>query len=387
MRFEPDGRGRELNRLQSVKMAVLFLGFHDVDQDPLLLVYLHFLAVELHLQVLYLGVRQLRLAPLLLLLSTLLTKFMIFYQFPIQRDVPAGLGLHRQQRLYICLHFLYLLLELARPRLQGLVIRLPLQEAIGRVDDRILRSLLAHLSHQLAVDLLAGLGTALDPRRRLPANRFNQLCNPEQKGAVVHKAAAVGSESSFSAPEVGVQLGEDLTDRPYFGVIDPGLLFGQILLSELGGGVEEGPQLPLLELAVFAILEAFVCGEVVGGGEEGVADLVDNVLAGSLERGHQLGFHLVEVAVDRLLQQAALGLHRAIEGKFAQQHKHLLLREEQRMREVGVVLLETDLAGAHFLRLAGVAEAEVADAFAVLALIHLTIKYSNRKKARRVRGS
>ena len=197
-------------------MAVLFLGFHDVDQDLLLLVYLHFPVVELHLQVLYLGVGQLGLAALLPLLCALLSQFMIFHQFSVQRDVPAGLAalhlhrLHRQKRLYLCFHFLYLLLQLAGP-----VIRLPLQEAVGRVDDGVLRSLLAHLSHQLALDLLAllaGLGAALGPRRRFPADRFYHLCNLEQKGAVVDEPAAVAFDGGFDAPEVGVQLGEGLTD-------------------------------------------------------------------------------------------------------------------------------------------------------------------------------
>ena len=55
MEFEPGGRGGELDRLQFVYKAVFLLGFHDVDQD-LLLVYLHFLVVQL--QVLYLGVGQ-----------------------------------------------------------------------------------------------------------------------------------------------------------------------------------------------------------------------------------------------------------------------------------------------------------------------------------------
>ncbi len=83
------------------------------------------------------------------------------------------------------------------------------------MDDGVFRSLLTHLSHQLALDLLAllaGLGAALGPRRRFLANRFNHLCNLEQKGAVVHKPAAVAFDSSCNAPEVRVQLGEDLTD-------------------------------------------------------------------------------------------------------------------------------------------------------------------------------
>ena len=223
-------------------MAVLFLGFHDVDEDLLLLVYLHFPVVELHLQVLYLGVGlgigvrtmfehkcsnsyayvgQLGLTALLPLLCALLSKFMIFHQFSVQRDVPAGLAalhlhrLHRQKRLYLCFHFLYLLLQLAGPRFQGPVIRLPLQEAVGRVDDGVLRSLLAHLSHQLALDLralLAGLGAALGPRRRFPANSFYHFCNLEQKGAVVDEPAAVAFDGGFDAPEVRVQLGEGLTD-------------------------------------------------------------------------------------------------------------------------------------------------------------------------------
>ena len=220
MGFESGGGGGELDRLQFAHMAVLFLGFHDVDQDLLLLVYLRFPVVELHLQVLYLGVGQFGLTALLPLLCALLTKFMIFRQFSVERDVPAGLAarqlhrLHRQKRLCICFHFLHLLLQLAGPRFQGPVIRLPLQEAIGRVDDGVLRSILAHLSHQLALDLLAllaGLGAAPGPRR-FPANRFYHLCNLEQKGAVVDKPAAVAFDGSFDAPEVGVQLGEGLTD-------------------------------------------------------------------------------------------------------------------------------------------------------------------------------
>ncbi len=80
------------------------------------------------------------------------------------------------------------------------------------MDDGVLRSLLAHLYHQLALDLLAGLGAAVGPRRRFPANRFYHLCNLEQKGAVVDKPAAVAFDSGFDAPEVRVQLGEGLTD-------------------------------------------------------------------------------------------------------------------------------------------------------------------------------
>ncbi len=84
MGFESGGGGGELDRLQFVDIAVLFFGLHDVDQDLLLLVYLHFPAVELHLQVLYLGVGQLGLAALLPLLCALLSKSMIFHQFSVQ---------------------------------------------------------------------------------------------------------------------------------------------------------------------------------------------------------------------------------------------------------------------------------------------------------------
>jgi len=132
-------------------------------------------------------------------------------------------------------------------------------------------------------------------------------------------------------------------------VIDPGLLFGQLPLCQFGGAVEEGLQLFLLQLAVFPVLQPFVGGEVVGGGEEGVADLVDDVLAGGLEGGHQLGFYLVEVVVDCLLEHAALGLHRVVEGKFPQQGEDLVFGEVERVGEVGVVLFEAELAGAHFL--------------------------------------
>ncbi len=129
-------------------------------------------------------------------------------------------------------------------------------------------------------------------------------------------------------------------------MIDPGLLFGELPLCQFGGAVEEGLQLLLLQLAVFPALQPFVGGEVVGGGEEGVADLVDDVLAGGFEGGHQLGFYLLEVVVDCLLKHAALGLHRVVEGKFAQQGQDLVFGEVERVGEVGVVLLKADLAEA-----------------------------------------
>ncbi len=99
-------------------------------------------------------------------------------------------------------------------------------------------------------------------------------------------------------------------------MIDPGLLFGQLPLCQFGGAVEEGPQLLLLQLAVFPVLQPCVGGEVVGGGEEGVTDLVDDVLAGGLERGHQLGFYLAEIVVHCLLEHAALGFTALLRANF-----------------------------------------------------------------------
>ena len=126
---------------------------------------------------------------------------------------------------------------------------------------------------------------------------------------------------------------------------------------------------------------------MAGGRKIRIAYMVDDILACGLKRTHQLGLHLVEVVVDCLLKDATLGLDGVIEGEFSQQPQNVVFGKENGMREMGMVLFETELTGTHFLGLAGVGEAEVTNAVTVLALIHLLINIVRHGRGRGREGN
>lgn len=116
-----------------------------------------------------------------------------------------------------------------------------------------------------------------------------------------------------------------LTATLDLGQINPILLFGQLFLLEFYCHLEKCLEFLLCDLPVFFVLESFVGGEMVVCEEIWISDLIDDIFAGKIERCAQLCLHLVEIVVDRLLQQSTFGFYRIFKRKFLDSILNLIL--------------------------------------------------------------
>ena len=221
---------------------------------------------------------------------------------------------------------------------------------------------LPHL-HALLQTLLLG---------RLAPDRFDDVDDLQVKDALVREGAMKALHPGLVLPDHCLQNPEKLLGVPHLLQIDPIFLPGEVPLLNPDCVLIEGPELLLRDLAILLVLEALVCGEGVVGVEEGVADLVDDVLAGEVEGVGQLRLYLVEVVVDRLLEQPALRLYRALHRELAHQPQDLLLGQVQDTAEVVVVPPQALLAPAALLRLAVLGSAEKCNALPVFAFVHFS---------------
>lgn len=116
-----------------------------------------------------------------------------------------------------------------------------------------------------------------------------------------------------------------LTATLDLGQIYPILLFGQLLLLEFYCHLKKCFEFLLCDLPVFFVLESFVGGEMVVRKEIWISDLIDDIFAGKIERCAQLCLYLVEIVVDRLLQQSTFWFHSVFKRKFLDSILNLIL--------------------------------------------------------------
>ena len=169
-----------------------------------------------------------------------------------------------------------------------------------------------------------------------------------------------------------LQNPKELLGVSHFLEIDPVLLPRQVPLLDPHCVLVEGPELLLRNFAVLLILESLVGGEGVVGVEEGVPDLIDDIFAGEVERVGQLGLDLVEVVVDRLLEQPALRLYGTLHCELADEGEDLLLGQVQDTAEVVVVAAQALLTPAALFRLAVLGSAKKCYALTVLTFVHFS---------------
>ena len=166
-------------------------------------------------------------------------------------------------------------------------------------------------------------------------------------------------------------------DAPLDGVdeldvlLDPFGVDGLLALREFlfGDPLEsfvEVPEVLLLDFLVVLLLEALVGGEDVVLGEEGVADLVDDVHARGVDEGGELVLDQIEVVEDRLLKGPALGLGRRVDVVLFDQRHELILLHEAGRTHVVVVLLDARPAPARLFPHAALGRAEGCYFLAVL---------------------
>jgi hypothetical protein len=137
----------------------------------------------------------------------------------------------------------------------------------------------------------------------------------------------------------------------------------------------------LYQFFVFFILEPLIRGESIIAIEIGVADLVDNIFADNIDRGCNLIFDEIEVAVYGFLKQSALGLDAAIHCVFFHKRDDLILGQKNSWSHMVVVFFHADVATCCLLPNATVGCAESCYLLTVLTLIHYNKSnyiYSNR---------
>ena len=97
------------------------------------------------------------------------------------------------------------------------------------------------------------------------------------------------------------------------------------------------------EFFVFFVFEAFVGGKSVIGVEVGVADLVDDVFADEVYGIGEFALDLVEVTVNRLLQQSTLGLDGVVYRILAHQPYDFLFAQEDSRTHVVMILFNAEI--------------------------------------------
>lgn len=98
--------------------------------------------------------------------------------------------------------------------------------------------------------------------------------------------------------------------------------------------------------------------------------MVYDILAGEVKGIGQLRLYLVEVVVDGLLEQPALGLYCTLHRELADEGEDLLLGQVHDTAEVIVVTAQALLAAAALFGLAVLGGAEESYTLAVLTFVH-----------------
>lgn len=134
------------------------------------------------------------------------------------------------------------------------------------------------------------------------------------------------------------------------------------------------PELFLLYFFVIFLFDPLIGGEKIVVGQEGMANLVDDIHAGVINKWHELCFKLIKVVEDSLLQASTLWFCDRIYIEFSYQIQRLLFTDEDCWPHMVMIFFYARAAPARLFPNTALASAEGGYFLPVLAFRHFNLK-------------